>query len=690
MILLYYCIVGLMINANYCETPPVIDGKIDGIWTIADSVNEFWQSYPDYNERASESTTVKVLYDYENLYVLFICKTSNRTPIARLSGYTDAVTLYISPFPDRTIAYEFYVNAAGNYDDAIITDDGRNKKDWDGVWYCATKVYPRAYIVEIKVPFKSIRYTRNIKCWGIQFKRYIPTRNEEDFWVNVDPREGLRVSKFGELVGISPAVVGHYVEIYPIGFARRDHRENTRKMTKEMGVNFVWNVTPETRLCMTINPDFAQIEADPYKLNLSKYELYLPEKRPFFLEGHEIFLPARLGMQTQAALQIFYPRRIGKRLTTGEEVPVEFAIKLYGKIAGREVGVLSALCDSIGYEPQAYYNVLRVKQAIYRNWFIGGIFCDKKTKDRHYYAFDLDGAARFKHGQFIYQCAYSNNNGKQGFAINCESEFLISHFKFKGYLRTASKGFNIEEIGYAEVLPEETHFSIGVGPCKVYKRGAISYSFILFGYNVERESYESCWGHKIWISPFVYFKSGIGVASCILYGRQYMKYPIDTAYYKYSLQFSIQFYHSEKFYGACWIMGGYTWNYYRDYLADQILGGALFTYFLTDRIAVEPTANLWVEFTPERKLEQVTLAILPRISIDFTRDISLALISNPVVLYKNKLELSQNRIGALLSIRFKPKSYLYIAINDHRLRTTSGWKLNEQIAIIKLKWLIYF
>ncbi|MCK4596376.1 carbohydrate binding family 9 domain-containing protein [candidate division WOR-3 bacterium] len=323
-----------VVEVRYIEEAPVIDGVIEEIWSIADSAIDFIQILPYEKESPTERTVVYLMQDEDNLYVAFCAYTEKYKCVSCLGGREDYVTLFLDTFGSRNTAYYFTVNASGQTNvesDGLILDDGRRRNDtWDGICYQGVKLYDNYYIVEFKIPFKSIRYKKGLSKWGVNFRRYILKNNEQDCWTEVDAINMDIVSEFGTLKGISPKVTGYHFELFPEGFVRYDKHGNEEGIVDILpSLNFKWDFTSEGTVNATVNPDFAQIEADPFTLNLSRYPVYLEERRPFFLEGNEIFRFSNFeqGRDFYSPLNIFYSRKIGKSVD-GEPVPILGGLKL--------------------------------------------------------------------------------------------------------------------------------------------------------------------------------------------------------------------------------------------------------------------------------------------------------------------------------------------------------------------------
>ncbi|MGC9337790.1 MAG: carbohydrate binding family 9 domain-containing protein, partial [Candidatus Cloacimonadia bacterium] len=273
----------LSIKVHKIYTPPIIDGNLESIWTYGDSIITFTQWSPHEGQESTESTKVYIVYDEENIYIAFRCVDSQPDEMSinivprDCPSSGDIIWIMLDTFGDKNTAYEFGVNAAGVPIDDKLSDDGRvTDVTWDGVWYSATQITDYGYNVEMKIPFKTLRFKPGLTEWGINFFRYISRKNETDTWAPIRQSEGLRVSRCGILKGIHPGKQGLHLEVYPVALGRYE----TGKTSPEIGLDLNWSL-PSSYFAITTYPDFAQIEADPYTINLSKYELYFDERRPF-------------------------------------------------------------------------------------------------------------------------------------------------------------------------------------------------------------------------------------------------------------------------------------------------------------------------------------------------------------------------------------------------------------------------
>ena len=368
-----------LIKLKQTPGPIKIDGVIDAAWNQADSVSDFFQLSPYFGKPPARRTTVKILTSDKSVFCLFKCydEPENITSYTGKldNGGGDIVSLMLDTFNDQKTAYKFAVSASGVRADCRLLDDARNRDyNWDGIWFSDARIYSWGYVVEIEVPYKSIQYDEKLNFWGLDFDRYRPANNEDNYWCSYAENEGQRISKFGKLVfdNFQPSSKGLNLEIYPVGLSKVEYNTESGKykFSPTVGLDVFYNPSPQLTLQVTANPDFAQIEADPYSFNISRYESYFSERRPFFTQGNEIFMAS--GRQNNSGfyqpLELFYSRRIGKKLSDGTEVPLTFGAKAFGRLGDFEYGGFVAKTAETDYragdasftEPNAIFASARV------------------------------------------------------------------------------------------------------------------------------------------------------------------------------------------------------------------------------------------------------------------------------------------------------------------------------------------
>ena len=359
------------LNTDKIAEPPLIDGIIDSIYFIAsDSAVDFIQLEPEKGLPASERTVVYVMFDSLYIYVAYKCYQNPEDIVARiqtrdvLSKSDDGVLLQIDTYNDNRSAYGFLLNPLSSQTDIIITDDGKNLDvNWDTEWEGAAIIDEDGWTAEFAIPFKSIKYKKGATDWGINFGRIIRNNFETVYWSGIMTQD-FRISESGLLTGIkSPArKVGLVLFPYAtLRYENNDFNETYNKFTPSVGGDIRSQISSNVSADITINPDFATVEADQEQINLTRYELSYPEKRIFFQEGNEMY-------NTQ--IRTFYSRRIED---------IAFGGKLSGKVGAYNFNVLSV--RSLGIdgndEPPAFFTAARVKRDVFKSSMVGLTYADK-------------------------------------------------------------------------------------------------------------------------------------------------------------------------------------------------------------------------------------------------------------------------------------------------------------------------
>ncbi|MGO8996981.1 MAG: DUF5916 domain-containing protein, partial [Polyangiaceae bacterium] len=306
------------LHAVRTPTPPALDGKIDDpVWTLAPPASSFTQKIPADGAAPSDPTTVRVLYDNDAVYVAFDCPQPHTPVVERLTRRdriveSDAVTFDLGTRGDHKSAFEFYVNASGTLADAIRFNDTDYSADWDENWEARTQVGAHGWTAEFRIPLRVLRFpSAAVQSWDFQASRYISERQETDVWAYFPRSVAGEVSHYGRLDDLDRLEAHAPIELRPflVGRVRRQDAGSVGQLasgwdwTASAGLDLKWHVTPSLTLDATVNPDFAQVEADQVVLNLSTVETYYPEKRPFFLEGIDALT---------TPFQLLYTRRIGR------------------------------------------------------------------------------------------------------------------------------------------------------------------------------------------------------------------------------------------------------------------------------------------------------------------------------------------------------------------------------------------
>ncbi len=397
-----------VVRAIRIEEPVEVDGRLtEKVWRT-EPARGFTQSDPQDGSPATEETEVWVAYDAKAIYFAAFCYDSNPQGISFLLGRRDSrvdsdwFIVAIDPHFDRQTGYLFGVNPAGAIQDAALSNDVDQDFSWDGVWEAKTALSDRGWSLEIKVPFNQIRFPKKDKyTWGVNFRRVIKRKNETVSFSWVPKSEPAFVSRFALLEGLEGISPGRHVEILPYSVGQSQFRpaeegnpfETGARHRANLGLDAKLGLSSNFTLDMSFNPDFGQVEVDPAVINLSAYETYYQEKRPFFIEGASIFNGfGRGGVHIDANInwpspRFFYSRRIGRPPQGSPEhdgyadIPdrstILGAFKLTGKTRGWNIGLINALTareraviDNNGVrfhdevEPFTYYGVFRVLKDI--------------------------------------------------------------------------------------------------------------------------------------------------------------------------------------------------------------------------------------------------------------------------------------------------------------------------------------
>jgi hypothetical protein len=385
---------------------PKIDGTLDDdIWSLGEWQGNFTQQFPQGGKPASEKTFVKLLYDKSNLYVAFKCLDSEPELIRDILGRRDARSgdnagIAIDSYHDKRTAFEFSMTAAGQKMDLKHLGDYIFDYNWDAVWDGSTTVTDSGWIAEMKLPFSQLRYAKQDEhVWGLHFFRVISRKQEADNWQYIPREAPAMVYLFGELQGVKHIRSSRQVELLPYGLASWSGTKSAANQYPydfNGGLDAKVGISSDYTLDLTVNPDFGQVEADPSVLNLTSFETFFSEKRPFFLEGNDVF-----DFEMDGDIP-YYSRRIGSAPSlsgnyegwyienTPDRTTILGAAKLTGKSKnGLSVGLVNGLTaretgrgsNELGWEkeievaPLSNYLASRIKKDFKDgNTIVGGVF----------------------------------------------------------------------------------------------------------------------------------------------------------------------------------------------------------------------------------------------------------------------------------------------------------------------------
>ena len=378
-------------TAARADETPVIDGKdSEKMWSQIPAITAFKQWRPNESKAPRYKTEAKIAYDESNLYVFLRAFDPHPDSIKRLLERRDSFTssdmfwVFIDSYHDRRTGYEFGVNAAGVKTDATIYNDGNEDFAWDGVWDVATRIDSLGWTAEYRIPLSQMRYGREGEhTFGITIDRDLSRYSERESWPVLRQSKPGFVSQFGTLYGLKDLEAPRKLEAVPYVVAKNatkvDKSAYSQKTNLAAGGDLKYRIAPNLTLDATINPDFGQVEADPAVLNLSAYESFFDERRPFFVAGRGLF---RFDVNCSAVNcngeGLYYSRRIGRTPQLagnyGETDPLQpttiiGASKLIGRLpSGLTVGVLDAVTQretspgDTTFEPSTNFAVVRATQ----------------------------------------------------------------------------------------------------------------------------------------------------------------------------------------------------------------------------------------------------------------------------------------------------------------------------------------
>lgn len=371
---------------------PRLDGTLDDpLWQLAKPITDFRQQEPNEGQPATERTEVRILYARHAVYLGIHCYDSYPARIIASELRRDAsqdlddhFEIMIDSNRDRRGGYVFQFNPLGTQIDGLIVEEQRDSggdfdPGWDGVWTAEARITADGWTATIEIPFTTLNFTSSANVvWGLNFKRFIRRKNESDLWRAYRRTFGLaKVSQAGELRGIEDIGSGRLFIVKPYGLAKYDKQtRQDPRFPLTGGVDVKYGLSSNLVLNLTGNTDFADTEVDLEPFNITPFKVFIPEKRPFFLENAGVFNFA-LGRQDQ----LFFSRQIGIDPVTGNQVPINGGARLTGRIGRLELGVMDVDTRSSGPNPYSNFAVIRLKESLWAGSYVGVMGIDKRSGD---------------------------------------------------------------------------------------------------------------------------------------------------------------------------------------------------------------------------------------------------------------------------------------------------------------------
>ena len=409
--------------------PVVVDGRLDeAVYHRVPAVSRFVQQEPDEGQPATEPTDIWIFFDDETLYISARCWHSQPERIITSElrrGHVglsrgDILTVVLDTFYDRRNGYFFMTNPLGGVYDSLVTDERNENIDWDTVWDTQSARFEQGWSVEMAIPFKSLRYRAGgDQVWGINFRRIVPAKNEMSFLNPAPASYGrmaiMKFSSAATLVGLELPAKSVTLELKPYGISEvtTDTVASppvSNDVTGDVGFDVKYGLTRGLVADFTYNTDFAQVEVDEVQVNLTRFNLFFPEKRQFFLEGRDIFRFGGAGPRFSGltpvgdAPIVFFTRRIG--LSEGQPIPIQVGGRVTGRAGPYTIGALNIQTDddrTIGVEG-TNFSVARLKRNIFSRSSVGVIATHRSRTlegNGSNQVFGVDGAFAFFSNLFI-------------------------------------------------------------------------------------------------------------------------------------------------------------------------------------------------------------------------------------------------------------------------------------------------
>ena len=466
--------------AVHTDVAPVLDGMVigDPAYTQTVPISQFWQTTPQEGQPASERTEVYLVYTDRALYVGVICY--DREPEAIIVSdtrrdapldETDSFQMILDTFLDGQNGFVFGTNPAGIEYDAQVTKEGQGgfgarqqagsgggfNINWDGSWDVQTSISDEGWSAEFEIPFRTIRFPASRQqTWGINFQRNIRRRNERAFWTRMPRQHQLsRVSQAGRVSGLTvPQPRNLQVVPYTLGQVTRTFDPGDRQVetSGDFGVDLKYSVTPSLTLDASYNTDFAQVEVDEQQVNLDRFNLFFPEKRPFFLENAGLFSIGVSEFSGQE-VELFFSRRIGIG-PGGEVIPILGGTRLSGQMAGVNVGLLTMQTREVqGAAAGTNFSVARIRKDLANRSAVGIMATSRLHRDagdttpieEDNQAVAVDG--RWGIGEFatisgFVARTFSPHLGGAEHAYNINADYVSNVWRINGTFTEVAENFN--------------------------------------------------------------------------------------------------------------------------------------------------------------------------------------------------------------------------------------------------------
>jgi hypothetical protein len=652
---------------------PSIDGKSEDVLSLMTSYN-FFQLEPSNGASSPSETKIVAMQLADTLYLAFACfqKSAVTAKIQMRDKFAqsdDGMYLILGTFDDNRNAYGFGLNPLGTQTDFRIMDDGRTLDyNWDTEWLSSAAIYEWGWFAEMAIPFKSIKFKKGMTNWQINFRRIIREDSEISYW-NEAVQEEFKISSAGHLENITPPVTKNTLLVIPYGMGKMTQTntgEDKSYIEGQAGGDINWQPSSNLTANITVNPDFATVEADEDVIDLTKYEIQYPEKRVFFQEGNEMY---------NTRLKTFYSRRIGD---------ISGGVKLTGKTGKTNINLINAfdknVADSSGNKPM--YTAIRVKRDILKSSSLGFTATNKLLNDRMKTTLSTDyvlnlGPLWKLTGQYVAAIDNWNVLRNAGYArFAAENNFFHWHIR---YSYTQGNGLKdiFNETGYI-TDDDRNEFDSDLSYKWWMKNSPIKY--ISLGtannwyWNDDFTKFMS-WNINETVDIYMTNKLNLGFK----YNNEYRFLKSDSIDY-YNYYYGITLGYNTEAYNSAKVMFRTGRSFGSDYYSFE----ASFQLKVLDRLSLELKPK-YINFTPETVSYKTAFINSLSATYNFTNDLWIKLIC------QNNTSNDKIYVYGLFGWRFKPPfGNLYFIVNHIEYFDNLDIFQNKYIAYLKLTYPLSF
>lgn len=697
--------------------PPQIDGRLDdAAWQMARPVRGFRQLVPSRGEPATDDTEFYILYDRYNLYVGFRCydaepaKIVNR--VARRGDIfpSDWISFYIDPHHDHRSGYKFATTPGGVQQDEFRFDDVDTDRNWRGIWWVESRIDDEGWTAEFQIPFANFRFPESREqVWGFDIERFNKRKNEVTVWKQMT-QAGVRtrMSDLGHITGFVEISSGKLFEITPylLSGGSKTHGTSTEGQGGT-GLDLQYNLTGALKTNLTVNPDFAQVEADQLEINLTRFPTRFAEKRPFFVEGNSFF---------ETPIDLFFSRRIGS------EGDILWGAKMTGKIGDYSFGVLGSQTGSTdflelgggsGLREEAVYSALRLKRDIFARSNVGFLYAGKEIDGGHSRVGGVDGNLSFAgtyelSGQ--YAMSFHDGPDRRNSALSVElnqRNFLwdatVQLERIEPLFETNETGFLRQERyrGWQQLAYEATYIPRwGPHRIRLGSAGQITqglYSSIYFanwrennpgiGLAPDFEEDSIAWrgdvsaGMELTESPIEFFR--------VFYQRS-REVELTDVFSANEFGFFVETNSARPLSVEIEGLSGDFFNFSRQQAGRQRFLALFGTLRPRSNLAVELGSSFARTLDQRGEVDGRFLVGSLRTTYLFTRDTFVRVFAQTERqrLYLDGKQTSTNHlISALFGWEYSPKSHLFLAYNEDWGGTSGNLQLDNRVVLLKLSYL---